>query len=336
MTQFQRYLLTKTFWFGVAFFVSLTLNFFLPRLVPGNPVDALVARLSAGGAESTTLQRVHETFVKEFNLDEPAWKQFVTYLGNLAQGDLGTSFGNYPLPVRGLIGEALLWSLALQLPAILIGWTIGNILGAIAAYRGGWFDRGAFVGSLLVSAVPYYCLAIVLLYGFTVRWEIFPSAGGYSYNRSPEWTWGFATDALHHYWLPFFSLVLILIGGQAVGMRSMAIYELGSDYVGYARSLGVPDNRVVAYVFRNAMLPQITGLALSIGAIAGGALITEVVYSYPGIGTVLFSAIRQSDYPVIQGVTLIILVMVLVANFLVDIAYGLIDPRIRASQTGER
>ena len=130
--------------------------------------------------------------------------------------------------------------------------------------------------------------------------------------------------------------MLILIGGQAIGMRSMAIYELGSDYVGYARSLGVPDNRVVAYVFRNAMLPQVTGLALSIGAIAGGALITEVVFNYPGIGTVLFTAIRQSDYPVIQGVTLVVLVMVLVANFMVDIAYGFIDPRIRASQSGER
>ena len=336
MTHFQRYLLSKTLWFGVAFIVSLAANFFLPRLVPGNPVDVIVARMSNDGADATSLARIHATFVREFNLDQPAWRQFLSYLGNLAQGDLGTSFGNYPSPVRGLITDALPWTLALQLPAILIGWTIGNVLGAIAAYRGGWFDRGAFVGSLLVSAVPYYCLSILLLYGLTVHWEIFPSAGGYSYNRSPDWSWGFVTDALHHYWLPFLSLVLILIGGQAVGMRSMAIYELGSDYVGYARGLGVPNNRVVAYVFRNAMLPQVTGLALSIGAIAGGALITEVVFSYPGIGTVLFSAIRQSDYPVIQGVTLVILVMVLLANFFVDIAYGLIDPRIRASQAGER
>jgi peptide/nickel transport system permease protein len=336
MSRFQRYLLTKTLWFALAFFISLAANFFLPRLVPGNPVDAIIARMSAGGAESTTLQQVHETFIKEFNLDKPAWQQFLTYLGNLLHGNLGTSFGNYPSSVRGLIAAALPWSLALQLPAILIGWIIGNILGAFAAYLGGWFDRGAFVSSVLVSAVPYYCLAILLLYGFAVHWQIFPSAGGYSFSRSPDWSWGFFTDALHHYWLPFFSLVLVIIGGQAVGMRSMAIYELGSDYVGFARSLGVPDNRVVAYVFRNAMLPQVTGLALSIGAIAGGALITEIVFSYPGIGTVLFNAIGQNDYPVIQGVTLVILITVLVANFLVDIAYGLIDPRIRAAQTGER
>jgi peptide/nickel transport system permease protein len=336
MSRFQRYLLTKTLWFTLAFVISLAANFFLPRLVPGNPVDAIVARMSAGGAESTTLQKVHETFIKEFNLDQPAWRQFLAYVGNLLHGDLGTSFGNFPTPVRQLIADGLPWSLALQLPAILLGWTIGNILGALAAYRGGWFDRGAFISSLFVSAVPYYCLAILLLYALTVHWQVFPSAGGYSFDRRPEWTWGFFTDALHHYWLPFLSLVLILIGGQAVGMRSMAIYELGSDYVGYARGMGVPDNRVAQYVFRNAMLPQVTGLALSIGAIAGGALITEIVFSYPGLGTVLFNAIGQNDYPVIQGVTLIVLVMVLVANFLVDVAYGLIDPRIRAAQTGER
>ncbi|HEY8448074.1 MAG TPA: ABC transporter permease [Thermomicrobiales bacterium] len=336
MTRFQRYLLFKTIWFILAFFAALAANFFLPRMIPGNPVDAIVARLAAGGTEARALQRVHETFVREFNLDQPAWKQFLTYLGNLAHGDLGTSFAIYPAPVRDLIADALPWTVALQLPAILVGWLVGNILGAIAAYRGGWFDRGAFVSSLFVSAVPYYCLAILLLYGLTVHWPIFPSSGGYSYNRSPEWSWSFIGDALHHYWLPFFSLVLIFIGGQAVGMRSMAIYELGSDYVGFARSLGVPDNRVVRYVFRNAMLPQVTGLALSIGVLAGGALITEIVFSYPGIGTVLFSAIRQNDYPVIQGVTLIVLIMVLFSNFLVDVAYGFIDPRIRAAQRGER
>jgi peptide/nickel transport system permease protein len=336
MTRFQRYLLTKLLWFGMAFFVALALNFYLPRLVPGNPVDALVADMAAGGAEASRMQATYETFIKEFGLDQSTWEQFVNYLANLLRWDLGTSFSVYPSPVNGLIADALPWSIALQLPAILVGWTIGNLLGALAAYKGGWLDKGAFISSLFVSSIPYYCLAILLLYGLTVRWSLFPSAGGYSYSRSPELSWAFITDALHHYWLPFFSLVIIVIGGQAIGMRSIAIYELGADYVGYARSLGVPDSKVARYIFRNAMLPQVTGLALSIGAIAGGAIITEVVFSYPGIGTLLFSAIRQSDYPLIQGVTLIILITVLIANFLVDIAYGFIDPRIRATQTGER
>ena len=174
MTRFQRYMMTKTLWFGVAFIVSLALNFYLPRLVPGNPVDALIARMSAGGAEARTMQKTYETYMKEFELDQPVYQQFINYIGNLLHGNLGTSFGNYPTPVGQLIADALPWTLALQIPAILVGWTIGNILGAMAAYRGGWFDRGAFIGSLLVSAVPYYCLSILLLFGLTVHWEIFP------------------------------------------------------------------------------------------------------------------------------------------------------------------
>jgi peptide/nickel transport system permease protein len=150
----------------------------------------------------------------------------------------------------------------------------------------------------------------------------------------PTWSWAFARDALEHYWLPFLSLVIVFIGGQAIGMRSMAIYELGSDYVDYSHGLGVPDTRITRYIFRNAMLPQVTGLALSIGQLVGGALITEAVFAYPGIGSLLFTAIRQNDYPVIQGITLLIMVAVLAANFIVDVLYGVIDPRIRASQSG--
>jgi peptide/nickel transport system permease protein len=149
-------------------------------------------------------------------------------------------------------------------------------------------------------------------------------------------TWGFIADASTFYWLPFMSLLLINVGGQAVGMRSMAIYELGSDYVNYSRSLGIGDRKMTTYIFRNAMLPQITGLALSIGAMIGGALITELVFSYPGMGYLLFNAISSSDYSVIQGVTLIITVAVLVANYLVEVLYGFIDPRIRAAKSGEK
>lgn len=333
-SRFQRYLLTKTAWFLGAFWLALALNFFLPRLIPGNPVDGIVARLASGGMEGQALGKVYAAYVERFGLDRPIWVQFGLYIQALAHGDLGTSFGLYPASVSSLIGAALPWSLMLQLPAILVGWLVGNILGALAAYRGGWFDRGAFLGALLLSSMPYYCLAILLVYGLAVALPIFPPAGGYSYGFTPQLTGSFIVDVLHHYLLPFLSLVVVLIGGQAIGMRSMSIYELGTDYVNYARGLGVGSPRIVAYIFRNAMLPQITGLALAIGSMVGGALITEVVFSYPGIGTLLFSAIRQNDYPVIQGVTLLITIGVLVANFLVDITYGFIDPRVRASQAG--
>jgi len=171
---------------------------------------------------------------------------------------------------------------------------------------------------------------------FAVVIPIFPAGGGYSFGVTPSLSLHFIGDALTHYTLPFLSLILIAIGGQAVGMRSMAIYELGSDYVNYSTGLGVREERILAFVFRNAMLPQVSGLALSLGTLVGGALITEIVFSYPGIGTLLFNAITANDYPLIQGVTLLIIVGVLLANFLVDIAYGYIDPRIRTARMGER
>jgi peptide/nickel transport system permease protein len=321
----------------VVFFVALLLNFLLPRLIPGNPVDAIVGQIAVGGGTGgEQLKQVHEHFMKEFGLDRPLWEQFVVYLGHVLRGDFGTSFGQYPASVNTLIAQALPWSIAIQLPAIVVGWIVGNLLGALAAFKGGWFDRGAFVVSLFLSSIPPFALAIVLLFLVGVKMQILPVGGAYSFGMTPEWSLTFFGDAITYFWLPFWSIVLVFIGGQAVGMRSMAIYELGSDYVNYNRGLGVRDSATVRYIFRNAMLPQITGLALSIAAMISGALITELVFSYPGLGTLLFTAIGQNDYPVIQAITLLITLAVLIANFAVDVLTGFIDPRIRAAQSGER
>ncbi len=337
MGKFQRYLLNKAVWFLVAFAVALVLNFLLIRLFPGNPVDTMMARMSAGGTTTgEAQQKIYASYIAEFGLDKPLLGQFATYVGNLAQGDFGKSFNQYPTPVMTLVMQALPWSIALQLPAILIGWIVGNILGALAAYKKGWLDRGLFPVALFVSSMPYYCLAIILVYLFAVIWKLFPAQGGYGYDLEPSLTWAFIKSALDHYTLPFLSLALIFIGGQAIGMRAMSVYELDADYVRYSRSMGVSDNSIIRYIFRNGMLPQITGLALSIGTMVSGALITEIVFSYPGIGTLLFRSIRTEDYSVVQGITLLITVGVLLANFLVDVAYGFIDPRIRAAATGER
>jgi peptide/nickel transport system permease protein len=332
-----RYLGRKVLWTLVVLFVALLLNFFLPRLIPGNPVDVIVGNLArGGGAGGEQLQTIHESFMREFGLDQPLWKQFFIYVGNLLQGNLGTSFGQYPASVNSLVAQALPWSIAIQLPAILVGWIVGNVLGALAAFKGGWFDRGAFVTTLFLSSVPYFCLAIILLFVFGVQLGMFPTGGAYSFGMTPEWSWTFFGDAITYFWLPFWSLVLVFIGGQAVGMRSMAIYELGADYVNYGRGLGLRDSTIVRYIFRNASLPQITGLALSISGMIAGALITELVFSYPGLGTLLFNAIGTNDYPVISSVALLITLAVLVANFAVDVLTGFIDPRIRAAQSGDR
>jgi len=332
-----KYLGRKVAWTIVVFFVALVLNFLLPRLIPGNPVDAIVGQLARGGGTGgEQLQQVHEHFMQEFGLDQPLWQQFLTYVGNVLQGDFGTSFGQYPASVGSLIMQALPWTLAIQVPAIIVGWVLGNILGAVAAFKGGWFDRGAFVGSLFFSSVPPFAFAILLLFIIAVQMGMLPVGGAYSFGLSPEWSFAFFGDDLTYFWLPFWSLVLVFIGGQAVGMRSMAVYELGTDYVNYNRGLGVKDSFTVRYIFRNAMLPQITGLALSIAALISGGLITELVFSYPGLGPLLFTAIGQNDYPVIQAITLLITLAVLLANFAVDVLTGFIDPRIRAAQSGDR
>jgi peptide/nickel transport system permease protein len=333
----RRYLTSKALWYLGALAVAVVLNFLLPRLVPGNPVDVIVSNLSRGANISSEQQaKIYAQFVQEFGLDQPLWQQFFTYLTSVLHGDLGTSFSFYPTPVTELVSQALPWTLVLQIPAIIIGWIIGNVLGAVAAYKGGGWDRSVFTGSLFLSSMPYYCLAILLLYGFAVVLGWFPVGGAYSLGMSPEWSWDFFSDAMQYFWLPFLSLLLINIGGQAVGMRSMAIYELGSDYVNYSRGLGIGDAKMTRYIFGNAMLPQVTGLALSIGTMVGGALITELVFNYPGMGSLLFNAISSNDYPIIQAVTLLITVAVLVANFAVEVVYGFIDPRIRAAKSGEK
>lgn len=332
----RRYLARKTVWYLGALVVAVILNFLLPRLIPGSPVDVIVSQLGQGGLSSEAQQRIYEDFTRQFGLDKPMWQQFITYVTAIFHGDLGKSFAFYPTPVNSLIGQSLPWTLALQIPAIFLGWIIGNVLGAVAAYKGGGWDKSVFTTSLLFSSVPYYCLSIILLYVGAIILGIFPVGGAYPLGTSPGLNWEFISSCGQYYLLPFLSLLLINIGGQAVGMRSMAIYELGSDYVNYSRSLGIGDRKMTTYIFRNAMLPQITGLALSIGAMVGGALITELVFSYPGMGYLLFNAISASDYSVIQGVTLIITVAVLAANYLVEVLYGFIDPRIRAAKSGEK
>jgi peptide/nickel transport system permease protein len=207
------------------------------------------------------------------------------------------------------------------------------MLGALAAYLKGGFDRFLLPFSIFMSNIPAFGMSVILLVIFSVNMGWFPTSGGYGHdlipNASPEFVW----SVIVHYQLPFWSIVLITIGGQAIGMRSMAIYELNADYVKYARFLGIKDSKIIQYVFRNAMLPQITGLALSIGTMVGGALVAEIIFSYPGLGTTMLSAVLGGDYPLISAATLIVTLMVLTAFFILEIVYGLIDPRIRVAQS---
>jgi peptide/nickel transport system permease protein len=344
-----KHILGRAGWYFVTFLVAVTINFFLPRLGDANPVDAMMAKASAG-LDSASAREKEEAYLKEFGLVQvddaghvkrneqgkplrtSLFSQFANYLGMSLRGDLGGSILQHPKRVSEIIKTALPWTLALQLPTIVFGWLIGNVLGALAAYKRGVFDKVMYPLALLTSAIPAFCFGILLVYFFGIRLEWFPAAGGYDDGLTPELTRQFIASASYFYILPFLSVFLIVVGGQAIGMRSMCIYELGTDYVKYAKLLGVKENKILFYMFRNAMLPQLTGLALALGTMVGGALITEMIFSYPGLGMAILTAIEGNDYPLITGCTLLVTVTVLIANFGVDILVGFLDPRIKAAQ----
>jgi peptide/nickel transport system permease protein len=320
-------------WFLVTLVAAFVLNFILPRLMPGDPVAAIVSRQAQGMSNTAGVQAIYEQYAERFGTNKPMLEQFFIYMGNVFRGDFGYSFSQYPRSVADVVGASIGWTIALQLPAIIVGWILGNLLGVLAAYRRGGFDKVLMPGSLFMSAMPAFGMAVVLLMIFAVTFRWLPTSGGYGFDKIPNLSWDFFGSVIVHYQLPFWSLVLIIIGGQAIGMRSMAIYELNADYVKYSRFMGVKDNTIVGYVFRNAMLPQITGLALALGTMVGGALVAETIFSYPGLGSVLLTGLRGQDYPLISAVTLIITIMVLLANFILEIFYGFLDPRIRAAQS---
>jgi len=334
MRGYKKYYGKKILWYIATLFVALALNFFLPRLMPGDPIAAMVSQAIGDGAVlgAADIMAIEMQFIERFGLDRPLPVQFFIYLRNVAMLDFGTSFMQHPRPVIDIIRESITWTLALQIPAIIVGWILGNTLGAIAAYLRKGYDKGLMPMLMFISNVPAFGLAIVMLWVFAVNLQWFPVGGGFAFDMVPHMSWAFVRSVLLHYQLPFWTMVLIAMGGQAIGMRSMSIYELNADYVKYARFLGIRDSKIIKYVFRNAMLPQITGLAFALGAMVGGNIVAETVFSYPGIGITLLSAIRGGDYPVISAATLIITIMILLANLFIEIIYGLLDPRIKAAQ----
>jgi peptide/nickel transport system permease protein len=300
--------------------------------MPGDPVAAIVARIAQGLNNTSGIQAIYQQYSDLFGTNKPVFEQFVIYITNVVHGNFGFSFSQYPRTVADVLKSSIWWTICLQFPAIIVGWIIGNTLGAMAAYLKKGFDKVLMPVSIFISNFPAFGMAIILLVIFGVYLKWFPSSGGYGFDLIPNFSWNVIWSVIVHYQLPFWSSVLIAIGGQAIGMRSMSIYELNADYVKYSRFLGIPDRKIVGYVFRNAMLPQVTGLALSIGTMVGGALVAEIIFSYPGLGTTLLHGILGQDYPLISATTLIITMMVLIATFIIEIVYGLIDPRIKAAQ----
>ncbi len=326
----NRYLLRKSVLYLLTFFVAVTIDFAIPRLMPGNPIDGLISRIRA---DSTASQELHGYFTESFGLDQPLWEQYLNFWRGLAHGDLGPSIAYVGSSVSELIWAALPYTLALLVPAILLSYIAGNRVGALAARRK-VLDNTVLPVAYVLTATPYVWLALVLAYVLAFQLGIFPVSGAYDFSQQPAWTWEFVRSFLAHWFLPFLTLFLVAFGGWAIGMRNLIIYELESEYANYLQALGAPSKLVRKYAYGNAVLPQMSGLALALGAVVGGALVTEIVFGYPGIGTLIIDALQNRDYFLLQGVFLLIIVGVLIANFIVDIAYVIVDPRTRAGIQG--
>ena len=326
----SRYLARKTTIYLLTFFFAVTIDWAIPRLMPGNPIDGLIARIQADSAAS---QELHGYFTESFGLDRPLWQQYLDFWRGLLQGDLGPSITYVGSSVSELIMRAVPYTLAILVPAIVLSYIAGNRVGAMAARRKS-LDNTVLPVSYILTATPYMWLSIVLAYILAARLSIFPISGAYDFSMQPEWSWEFAWSFLQHWFLPFLTLFLVSFGGWAIGMRNLIIYELESDYANYLQSLGAPERLVRKYAYGNAVLPQMSGLALALGAVVGGALVTEIVFGYPGVGSLIIAAIQNRDYFLLQGAFLFIIVGVLIANFCVDIAYVIVDPRTRTGIQG--
>ncbi|MBP1872907.1 peptide/nickel transport system permease protein [Ensifer adhaerens] len=321
------FLLRRLCFYLAAFVAAATINFFLPRLMPGDPVQIM---FSSAGAElpPESLQALKLTFGF---VDGPLWQQYLTYLGSIFSGDLGRSIKYFPLPVSTVLGNALVWTVGLMGTATIISFTLGTFLGILAAWRrGSLFDVIVSVGAIFATSVPAVVtsLIVVFFFGFTLNW--FPTGYAADPALDPAFTLEYLGSVLYHGILPMLTLCTVLTGGFAVTMRNNMINLLGEDYIVMARAKGLSDGHVMLwYSARNALLPTVSSLAIAIGTILGGSLVTEVVFNYPGLGNILYQAILARDYPVIQGQLLIMTATMLVANFIVDVSYVLLDPRLK-------
>jgi peptide/nickel transport system permease protein len=317
--------------YALTFFVAVTVDWLIPRFMPGDPVQTMLARASLRPEASEAMQAY---YTNVFGLDVPIWQQYLNFWNALLHGDLGVSIWLFPQPVTSVILRAIPYTIALLIPAILLSWWAGNKFGAYAARRR-WLDNTVLPVGYVLTATPYMWLGILLAWALGSVAGLFPIAGGYSFDVEPSFTLAFLADLAWHWFLPFASLFLVGVGGWAIGMRNMIIYELEADYCHYLEALGAPRRLVRRYAFRNALLPQLTGLALALGVIVAGALVTEIVFSYPGLGYLILQAINNQDFFLIQGAFLFIIIGVLLANFLIDVVYVLVDPRTRVGMRGD-
>ena len=329
-TPFARYAIRRVGVFLLVVWAAATLNFFLPRIAGQDPVRNRLAIVAANGGSTAGFDSMVAAYNTKFGLDRPVWKQYLQYLLDYSHFNLGYSIASYPTTVLTLIIRALPWTLGLLLVSTLFAFVVGTISGALL----GWSRTPKWVGHaftplLTLSAIPYYLIGLILIYFLAFNHRIFPLSGGYSIGKQPAWTWAFFVDAVRHSVLPALSIVLAQLGFWALGMRGMMVMTEGEDYMSYAESKGLASKTIFfRYGIRTAMLPQTTSLALALGGIVSQATLVEIVFGYPGIGTLLYTAVKSFDYFLIYGIVFLVIVAIGFLTMVLDLAYPLLDPRI--------
>ncbi|NQX11855.1 ABC transporter permease [Microbacteriaceae bacterium VKM Ac-2855] len=327
----MNYFVRKLGFYVVALWAALTLNFLIPRLLPGNPVDILLAKLQQRGGQVTPETRKAYALLLGGDSSEPLILQYWDYLVNVFRGDLGVSVSYFPAPVTDVISSSLPWTIVLVGIATVLATIIGVVLGAVVGWKPGTWLDSLVPATTLLAAVPYFWLALILVYVFATTMHLFPSQGGYDVILDPGWSWEFISSAIQYGFLPAATIVIASLGGWLLGMRNMMVSTLSEDYILTAQAKGLSQGRILRnYAARNAVLPSVAGFAIALGFVVSGSIVTEQVFSYPGIGSKLLSAVTNNDYALMQGIFLYITLAVLGANLVVDLFYGIIDPRTRA------
>lgn len=323
----MRYLLRRVGFYVAAFWIAVTLNFLIPRLMPGDPASTMFAQAQGKMSADQLRALKADLGYSSSNIIQ----QYFTYLWNLAHGNLGLSFSHFPVPVRTVIGQDLPWTLLLVGIAVLISSVLGTFLGVMAAWRrGSSFDNVLPPVLLFLLSFPGFWLGLGLIYLLALKLGWFPLSGAYGLNATRGWNWNFIGSVAGHAILPAFVLVVTTLGGWALGMRNNMVSVLGEDYITMAETKGLSARRVMLmYAARNAILPQVTYFALALAGVVSGQVFIETVFSYPGVGYDLVSAAQNEDYPLLQGLLLFVVFAVLIANFFADVIYVRLDPRAR-------